>query len=309
MFCRCRRKVASVGSSETRLHINAPICHFPDTAGGCVWIRSADYRAQLGRWWVGSATAPSQKQSRQSRGGGERNEGAERYFAGIAESMALRLAAERCCVGKTATRSFATAASKATAASASHDPPLKLYGIPARYANATYSAASKAGELEIVQRDLDAFQHIIRNNANFKAYLTNPTVSRSAKVEMVDKAFDAKSKTSSVTKNLLLAMAGNARLADAEKVIDAYTRMLKAKKGEIDAIVTTAEPLTPQQEKALAAGLKAQIGANETIVLKTEVNPALVGGLTVQIGDKFMDLSISSKIASMKTLMQDSVAS
>ncbi|CAN0437435.1 unnamed protein product, partial [Ectocarpus sp. 13 AM-2016] len=44
------------------------------------------------------------------------------------------------------------------------------------------------------------------------------------------------------------------------QVIDAYTRMLKAKKGEIDAIVTTAEPLTPQQEKALAAGLKAQVG-------------------------------------------------
>lgn len=43
------------------------------------------------------------------------------------------------------------------------------------------------------------------------------------------------------------------------QVIDAYTRMLKAKKGEIDAIVTTAEALTPPQEKALAAGLKAQV--------------------------------------------------
>jgi len=223
--------------------------------------------------------------------------------------MALRVAADRCRVGKIAARSFANAASKTSASSADHDPPLKLYGIPARYANATYSAASKAGQLEIVQRDLDAFQNIIRTNANFKAYLTNPTVSRSAKVDMVDKAFDAKSKTSSVTKNLLLTMAGNARLGDTEKVIDAYTRMLKAKKGEIDAIVTTAEPLSSQQEKALMTGLKAQIGANETIVLKTEVNPALVGGLTVQIGDKFMDLSISSKIASMKTLMQDSVSS
>ena len=44
-----------------------------------------------------------------------------------------------------------------------------------------------------------------------------------------------------------------------EQVIDAYTRMLKAKKGEIDAIVTTAEPLSAPQEKALAAGLKAQV--------------------------------------------------
>ncbi|CAM9913131.1 unnamed protein product, partial [Ectocarpus sp. 13 AM-2016] len=52
--------------------------------------------------------------------------------------------------------------------SASHDPPLKLYGIPARYANATYSAASKAGELEIVQRDLDAFQHVRKKEKKAK---------------------------------------------------------------------------------------------------------------------------------------------
>ena len=172
---------------------------------------------------------------------------------------------------------------------------------------------------------------LITSNVNFKAYLTNPTVSRSAKVDMVDKAFDAKSKTSAVTKNLLLTMAGNNRLGVADKVtpsvdvatvfkccvwswvlngfldcqgpedgnkicflfarfllpqftvfctrtmfvfdftvyrfcvfgfpqvIDAFTRMLKAKKGEVDAIVTTAEPLSPQQEKSLAAGLKAQV--------------------------------------------------
>lgn len=50
---------------------------------------------------------------------------------------------------------------------ASHDPPLKLYGIPARYANATYSAASKAGELEIVQRDLDAFQNVRKETSTF----------------------------------------------------------------------------------------------------------------------------------------------
>lgn len=45
------------------------------------------------------------------------------------------------------------------------------------------------------------------------------------------------------------------------------------------------------------------MGAHETIVLQTQVDKTLVGGLTVQIGDKFMDLSISSKIASMKVCM------
>lgn len=58
----------------------------------------------------------------------------------------------------------------------------------------------------------------MKTNANFKAYLTNPTITRSDKVTMIDNAFDAKSNTSPVTKNLLVTMAGNARLGDAEKV-------------------------------------------------------------------------------------------
>lgn len=63
---------------------------------------------------------------------------------------------------------------------------------------------------------------IIKTNANFKAFLTNPTITRSEKVTLLDNAFDPGSKTSSVTKNLLVTMAGNARLGDAEKVSSSF---------------------------------------------------------------------------------------
>lgn len=42
------------------------------------------------------------------------------------------------------------------------------------------------------------------------------------------------------------------------------------------------------------------MGAGKTVVLTMAVNPALVGGLTVQIGDKFLDLSIATKVSSIK---------
>lgn len=59
--------------------------------------------------------------------------------------------------------------------------------------------------------------------------------------------------------------------------------------------------LTPRAVSyALVICFVLKVSASETIVLKTQVDPTMVGGLTVQIGDKFMDLSISSKIASMK---------
>lgn len=70
---------------------------------------------------------------------------------------------------------------------------------------------------------------LISSNANFKAYLTNPTISRGSKVDMVSKAFDAKSKTSAVTKNLLVTMAGNARLGDTEKVSANYQQAFAAR--------------------------------------------------------------------------------
>lgn len=43
------------------------------------------------------------------------------------------------------------------------------------------------------------------------------------------------------------------------QVIEAYGQLLKAKKGAIDVTVTTAEALTPQQEKSLQASLKTQV--------------------------------------------------
>ena len=41
-----------------------------------------------------------------------------------------------------------------------HDPPLKIFGIPARYANATYVAASKQSKLDVVEKDLLAFAEV-----------------------------------------------------------------------------------------------------------------------------------------------------
>ena len=136
---------------------------------------------------------------------------------------------------------------------ADHAPPIKLFGIPARYANATYTAASKAGSLEKVETELLAFKAVMEKNAGFGDYLSNPTVSRDAKVSAIDKVFEG-DKTQAVTKNLMMTMAANARLADAGKVADAYSELMQAKRGELDAVITSAVALTKAQEKAKEGG-------------------------------------------------------
>ncbi len=46
-----------------------------------------------------------------------------------------------------------------------------------------------------------------------------------------------------------MTLAANARLGDASKVVDSFLELMRAKRGEVNATVTTAEPLTPQQAR------------------------------------------------------------
>ena len=188
----------------------------------------------------------------------------------------------------TAIRSFATAVDPA------HRPPLDLHGIHARYANATYIAASKQGVLEKVEGELLAISDTIVKNAVFRQFLENPTMSRAEKSSKV--AGMLKGKTSPVTLNLMTTLAGNARLVETPKIVVEYTKLMKAKRGEVDATIISAEPLTKAQLDTVASAMKSQVAEGKKVTLTTKVDPSIVGGLQVQIGDQFLDLSVASRI-------------
>jgi F-type H+-transporting ATPase subunit O len=105
-----------------------------------------------------------------------------------------------------------------------------------------------------------------------------------------------KAKTTPVTLNLMTTLAGNARLINISGITDNYVQLMKAKRGEVEATIISAEPLNKTQTDAVATAMKSQFPEGAKVVLKTEVNPAILGGLQIQIGDKFLDLSVGSRI-------------
>ncbi|KAJ8603710.1 hypothetical protein CTAYLR_000197 [Chrysophaeum taylorii] len=178
------------------------------------------------------------------------------------------------------------------------EPPIKLFGIHARYASAAFVAAAKADQLDRVESELLAFKSVLGKDEKLASFVENPTISREMKIDAVDKLLG--SRVHMITKNTLETLAANARLAEVEKVIDAYATLMKAQRKEVDAIITSAEPLTPSETSAIKNALKPHLDEGETVVVTTEVKPSLLGGFTVQIGDKFLDLSASSKIAALQ---------
>ena len=186
------------------------------------------------------------------------------------------------------------AGSVRTFASGEHAPVLQLHGLAARYANATYVAASKAGALEQVESELLALQDTAAKSTEFSAFLNNPLIPRDQKAAEVEKMTSGK--FSALTTNLLTTLAGNARLSELPKVAATYERLMRAKRGEVDAVLITAEELTKKQAKAIADAVMSGRTGSQKVVLKTEVDPSILGGLQVQIGDEFLDLSVKSQV-------------
>jgi F-type H+-transporting ATPase subunit O len=175
--------------------------------------------------------------------------------------------------------------------------PVQLYGLSARYANAVYVAATRAGSLDAVEADLKTVAGWQKSNKKFAEYVANPIISRT------DKAADMKKITvgmNETTKGLLTVMAENGRLGELPAVIKTFGTLMSAKRGIVEATVTAAEPLSAQQESALKQAITAgYLEKGQSLKMSIKVEPSIIAGLQVQIGDKFLDLAISSEINSV----------
>ena len=216
-------------------------------------------------------------------------------------ALSLRTCSRRVMV-QSASRSLSTT----TATSSSqqqHKPVLTLYGVPARYANATFVAASKAGKLAQVESELAALEKAATSSRKFAAILENPLISRARKMAYVASLDE---KLSPITRNLLVTMAGNARLKELTKVTALFARLMKAQRGDVDCKIISASALSPQQLKEVQAVMQTQVkGGSKKVILSQVIDPSIVGGLQVQIGDQFLDLSVKSRVSEIASMSVD----
>jgi F-type H+-transporting ATPase subunit b len=72
----------------------------------------------------------------------------------------------------------------------------------------------------------------------------------------------------------------------------------QVKAGEVTALVTSALPLTEEEQKVVASGLADELGQAPAIEFK--IDPAILGGLVIRLGDKVIDGSVGGRLASLQ---------
>ncbi|KAG3023566.1 hypothetical protein PC120_g7500 [Phytophthora cactorum] len=226
-------------------------------------------------------------------------------------SSTIKNSVRKAAVAPTLTRGMAAAASSTKEVEEiggfgqMTQPKLQLFGLHARYANALYSVAAKQNQLESVEKELLTIEETIAKEPNFASFLHDPTIARASKKEDIAKVME-KAKFSKPVAGLFEVLADNGRLPDAAGVISAFKKLMGAYRGEVQAKVTSADPLTKTQLDQVKKALGARVEKNEKLLLETVVDPEILGGLKVQIGNYFIDLSLATKIDKINTLLANS---
>ncbi|XP_018402393.1 PREDICTED: ATP synthase subunit O, mitochondrial [Cyphomyrmex costatus] len=205
-------------------------------------------------------------------------------------------------VGRLITRTFSTS----TVAQQLVKPPIQVFGLEGRYATALFSAATKQKALDTVEKDLVSFQDLLKKDATLIDFIKNPSIKRKNKVEAF-KAIGSKSGMNPNTENLLTLLAENGRLTKLNAIINLYKLLMAANRGEVVCEVITASPLDADMKAKLESTLKRLLKKGQTSLLTTTVDPSIIGGMIISVGDKYIDMSIASKIKMYTDLIETAV--
>jgi F-type H+-transporting ATPase subunit O len=198
-------------------------------------------------------------------------------------------------------RSFSSTPSTAAKA---NQPPIQVYGLEGRYAHAIFSAAASKQQLPAVEKDFAAIQTLFTQNKGLKEILSNPLLTKEQRANAVK---EIGAKKNEITVNTLSLLADNGRLGRLQKIGIKFAELLDAHHGNVQAKVTTAKPLDAKQTKELEAVLATFLEKGKTLQLNTVVNADLIGGFVVELGDRFIDLSISSRLKNYSDIVKQTL--
>ena len=166
-----------------------------------------------------------------------------------------------------------------------------------RYARALFDVASKESDPIRIEQELSSVTALVKGHTDLQTALESPGVPPAAKKSVVE-ALVSRGQFAPPVGKLLVMLAERDRLTLLTDVLDAFRARLREQQRVLEAEVTTAMPLEPEQQAALQQRLGA--ATSRQVTLTTKVDPSLIGGVVARIGTTVYDGSLATQLAKLK---------
>jgi F-type H+-transporting ATPase subunit delta len=172
-----------------------------------------------------------------------------------------------------------------------------LKAIAQRYASALADVALAQGAAEEVKRDLAGFTAVFEESADLRNFLASPAVGAENKRGVIEK-LAARIGASQMVRNFLFVMADHRRAQELPQILQAFETELRTRQGVAEAQVTSPAELTAAEKQELLRELERLTG--KKIEARYTIDPALMGGASVQIGTTIYDGSVREQLNRMR---------
>jgi F-type H+-transporting ATPase subunit delta len=169
---------------------------------------------------------------------------------------------------------------------------MKDVRVSRRYAAALFGIARRDGILDAVTQDVALIERFIAEVPYLRAVLLQPLVSETKKTKVATDAFGDRVTATSLNFVKLLIRKRREGLID--ECIRDFRALVAEAQNRIDAVATTAVPISPQQTERLTESLRKLTGKN--VHLTTAVDPSIMGGTVVRMGDTIIDGSVRGRL-------------
>jgi F-type H+-transporting ATPase subunit delta len=165
-----------------------------------------------------------------------------------------------------------------------------------RYAQAVFSLGKERGTLDVWQSDLTDLA-TLTGDSRISSYLSNPSITADTKLATLEASLP--STVQPELRNLAKLLVVRNRTDLIPQIREIFEDQVRTERGITVAQVTTSEPLTADEEALVREKLAAMTG--NTIEITSTVDPDIIGGIVVRIGDQVIDGSVRNKLERMRT--------
>tara|TARA_Y100001970_G_scaffold294309_1_gene450294 strand:- start:22111 stop:22653 length:543 start_codon:yes stop_codon:yes gene_type:complete len=175
-----------------------------------------------------------------------------------------------------------------------------LNAVTTPYAEAFLQVVDSSNETEEIIPQVKSIIQLLNDSVQLQEALSSPVLENEAKKSIIEKLFADDINPSFL--NLLKLLADRQRIGLLGAVLERFLELYREKRNIALATVTSATPLTEDQETSLKLKIS-KIAGTENLELNCKIDESLIGGFIVRVGSKVVDASLAGQVRKLGLLL------
>ena len=172
--------------------------------------------------------------------------------------------------------------------------------VATRYAGALMTSALAEGNLVEVSESYAALISVVKNSLDLRTFMDSPQVADEEKQDLLKNIFG--DKIEKVLLHFLYLLIDKNRIENFRDIGEEFAAMVEEHQGVVRAQVTTAVTLPEDLAASLTEKLSVLTGAR--VILENKIDPAVIGGVCVTLGDKILDGTVRSNLDELRNTLE-----